>query len=120
MTDCGHWDSDPCFPVEDWQAEVANNETRIGYWAWVENRIDMAEEEDPEPGPTYDVWIAEPDAWAWQSCGMTFTRDDDPNGTGARHYAHKHARFLRQTYPCAFVAVRPAAKGLPLPIRLAP
>ena len=73
-----------------------------------------------EPGPTYDVWIAEPDAWAWQSCGMTFSCDDDPDGRGARAAAHDHARYLRRTYPCAFVAARAGAKGLPLPIRLAP
>ena len=119
MINYGHWYSDHRFPVEDWQAEVANDETRLGYWAWVENRIDMAEE-DTEPGPTYDVWIAEPDAWAWQSCGMTFSCDDDPEGIGARQSAHQHARFLRRTYPCAFVAVRAAALGLPLPIQLAP
>ena len=77
-------------------------------------------DEDPEPGPTYDVWIAEPDAWAWQSCGMTFSCDDDPDGRGARAAAHDHARYLRRTYPCAFVAARAGAKGLPLPIRLAP
>jgi hypothetical protein len=71
-----------------------------------------------EPGPTYDVWIAEPDSWAWRSCGMTFTCDDDPDGEGARQNAHTYARYLRNTFPCAFVAVRAASKGLPLPIRL--
>ncbi len=90
------------------------------------------EEPDPEPGPTYDVWIAEPGAhtlaralggltehhkpWAWQSCGTTFTCDDDPDGKGARHFAHDYARHLRATYPCAFVAVRRADKGLPPPV----
>lgn len=69
-------------------------------------------------GPTYDVWIAEPDNWEWQSCGMTFTCSDDPDGDGARRSAHDHARYLRNTYPCAFVAVRAATKGLPLSIRL--
>lgn len=111
MTDYGHWDSDPRFPVEDWQQEVANDETRLGYWEWAEGKVELA-------GPTYDVWIAEPDSWAWQSCGMTFTCDDDPDGEGARQLAHNHARHLRNTYPCAFVAVRAASKGLPLPIRL--
>jgi len=132
MSDYGHWDSDPRFPVEDWKAEVANDETRTGYWAWVEHKIDLGDP-DPEPGPTYDVWIAEPGAhtlaralggftehhkpWTWQSCGTTFTCDDDPDGKGARHFAHEHARYLRDTYPCAFVAVRRADKGLPLPVR---
>jgi len=35
MTD---WSDDPRHPVEDWKAEVANNETRLGYWAWVEQQ----------------------------------------------------------------------------------
>ena len=101
----------PSFSVENWQQAVANDETRLGYWEWVEDLADRA-------GPTYDVWIAEPDNWEWQSCGMTFTCSDDPNGDGARQHAHDHARYLRNTYPCAFVAVRAATKGLPLPVRL--
>lgn len=31
----GRWGSHPKFPVEDWQAQVANNDTRLGYWDWV-------------------------------------------------------------------------------------
>ena len=86
--------------------------------AWVTALIWVSDDElPPEPGPTYDVWIAEPDEWTWQSCGTTFTCDDDPDGKGARHFAHEHARYLRDTYPCAFVAVRRADKGLPLPVR---
>lgn len=30
-----HWDSDKEHPVEDWQAEVASDDTRLGYWDWV-------------------------------------------------------------------------------------
>jgi hypothetical protein len=87
------------------------------------------EEPDPKPGPTYDVWIAEQEdlgpapggralgGWAWASCGMTFTCDDDPDGKGARRSAHEYARYLRNTYPCSFVAVRRADQGLPLPVR---
>ncbi|WKW86158.1 hypothetical protein SEA_JONJAMES_185 [Gordonia Phage JonJames] len=32
----GHWDEDPNFPVSDWQEQVANGDTRQGYWDWVE------------------------------------------------------------------------------------
>ena len=87
---------------------------------------------DPEPGPTYDVWIAEqvagdpapggyyrfngPGSWPWCHAGMTFTCDNDPDGKGARRAAHYYARHLRSTYHCAFVAVRAASKGMPLPI----
>lgn len=30
-----YWDDHPNFPSEDWRYEVANNSTRLGYWAWV-------------------------------------------------------------------------------------
>ncbi|MGE4306678.1 MAG: hypothetical protein AB7E24_21920 [Novosphingobium sp.] len=29
------WSEDPEYPLADWQAEVANDDTRLGYWAWV-------------------------------------------------------------------------------------
>jgi hypothetical protein len=32
----GHWGEHPHYPVADWQAEVLNDETRLGYWYWVE------------------------------------------------------------------------------------
>ena len=31
----GHWGEHPDFPVQDWQAEVQEGETRLGYWEWV-------------------------------------------------------------------------------------
>ena len=106
-----HWLSDPRFPVEDWKSEVINDETRLGYAQWVELMRDLA---DPEPGPTYDVWISEPDDWNWTHTGR-FTCEDDPDGIGARRSAHLHARNLRTHFPCAYLAVRPAGKA-PLPI----
>jgi hypothetical protein len=41
----GHWGEHPDHPVADWQAEVANDETRLGYWYWVEARLDSADED---------------------------------------------------------------------------
>ena len=29
------WSEDPEYPIADWEAEVANDDTRLGYWAWV-------------------------------------------------------------------------------------
>lgn len=40
-----HWASLPEFPVEDWKYEVANDDTRLGYLAWVENQQDMNKED---------------------------------------------------------------------------
>ena len=34
----GYWDDDDNYPIEDWQYEVANGNTRIGYWDWVKNQ----------------------------------------------------------------------------------
>jgi len=33
-----HWDEVSGHPVEDWRDEVANDDTRLGYLAWVEHR----------------------------------------------------------------------------------
>lgn len=34
----GHWDEFPEYPLADWQAEVANGDTRLGYHAWAAAR----------------------------------------------------------------------------------
>ena len=41
----GHWDSHRDFPVSDWQYEVANGDTRLGYQQWVNDQIEMGETE---------------------------------------------------------------------------
>ena len=33
------WADHPDHPVADWQAEVANGDTRLGYWDWVSARF---------------------------------------------------------------------------------
>lgn len=32
-----YWADDPDHDIEDWKSEVQNNETRLGYWDWVES-----------------------------------------------------------------------------------
>lgn len=39
-----HWASDPDYPVGDWQFEVSNDDTRLGYWDWVANKRDLADD----------------------------------------------------------------------------
>ncbi|WP_289101026.1 hypothetical protein [uncultured Marinobacter sp.] len=34
------WGSHELYPVEDWQYEVSNDETRLGYWDWVLIKIE--------------------------------------------------------------------------------
>ena len=36
----GYWYSHPDHPIEDWQYEVANNDTRFGYQQWITARED--------------------------------------------------------------------------------
>ena len=35
----GQWGEHPNHPVADWQYEVANGDTRQGYWGWVAAEI---------------------------------------------------------------------------------
>lgn len=44
-----HWYGQPgdYFPVEDWQADVANGDTRLGYEDWVIHQME-SHEQDPE------------------------------------------------------------------------
>jgi hypothetical protein len=36
----GAWGEHSDLPVEDWQHEVANGDTRLGYWEWVAVQLD--------------------------------------------------------------------------------
>lgn len=44
----GHWGEHPAYPPSEWVAAVVNDETRLGYWAWVEAEIDRLDEQDDE------------------------------------------------------------------------
>lgn len=51
-TNFDHWGENPQYPVSDWQSEVRDGWTRLGYWDWVDNRIDNEEpSETPSPSP---------------------------------------------------------------------
>ena len=39
----GIWGVHPDFPVSDWRYEVANDDTRLGYWEWVQAAIELGE-----------------------------------------------------------------------------
>jgi hypothetical protein len=40
-----HWDEDPEWCVSDWQFEVAEDNTRLGYWQWVERMREVVAED---------------------------------------------------------------------------
>lgn len=42
--DKSHWADDPKYTVKDWQYEVSNGDTRLGYAEWVKDRKEQAEE----------------------------------------------------------------------------
>ena len=44
----GAWGEHPDFPVEDWQQEVAADDTRKGYWERVKGKIEAAEDEETD------------------------------------------------------------------------
>jgi hypothetical protein len=37
----GYWEPYPGHELEDWRTEIANDDTRQGYWQWVEDRIEQ-------------------------------------------------------------------------------
>lgn len=40
----GWWGEHPTYPREDWAYEVAQNDTSLGYWAWVEVKLSYEED----------------------------------------------------------------------------
>ena len=44
-----YWNEHPDFPSADWRYEVADRETRQGYWEWVKDKIEQAKYNKKEP-----------------------------------------------------------------------
>lgn len=44
----GTWGQHPNYPLEDWTYEVGNGDTRLGYWEWVDVKLQAAEEGSPK------------------------------------------------------------------------
>ena len=44
MAELDHWAEDADWPVADWQYDVANGDTRLSYWQWVDHNRDTAAE----------------------------------------------------------------------------
>ena len=40
-----YWGEDPEFPVSDWRHEVAEDNTRSGYWEWVAAQREAKEQQ---------------------------------------------------------------------------
>lgn len=57
-----HWDEHPDFPLSDWLHEVENNETRLGYGAYVDRKIEQALTED-EDAETEDLTLEDFAIW---------------------------------------------------------
>jgi hypothetical protein len=103
------WNEHKDFPLEDWQYEVANGDTRLGYWEWAiaqaENHQDpdMEHEEDHHRKLPYEMTFTVPIG------GSPFL----PDGTKANYkyqtevfYARtskKATRKVLKKYPHAIV-----------------
>jgi hypothetical protein len=35
----GYWNEYPDYPAADWRHEISEDNTRLGYWAWVVEKI---------------------------------------------------------------------------------
>jgi hypothetical protein len=44
----GLWNVHPTYCLEDWQYEVANDDTRLGYWDWVMSYVDQEGDRDQD------------------------------------------------------------------------
>ena len=42
----GWWGEHPSYPRQDWMDEAGENDTGLGYWDWVLNKIDQEEPEN--------------------------------------------------------------------------
>jgi len=40
-----YWTPHPAYPLRDWKYEVANNDTRRGYWNWCRRKQEEKENE---------------------------------------------------------------------------
>lgn len=40
----GYWQDHPGYPAEVWRTEVANGDTRAGYWIWVAQMVGPGED----------------------------------------------------------------------------
>lgn len=45
----GSWGEHPNHPVTDWQAQVTDGDTRLGYWDWLVVELETAAEDSIEP-----------------------------------------------------------------------
>jgi len=45
IQDYGYWEDHPDYPRTDWFYEATNNNTRLGYWEWVAEKIRTKEGE---------------------------------------------------------------------------
>ena len=41
-----YWGEVPAYPVSDWISEVQDNDTRAGYWGWVIQKQESAENDE--------------------------------------------------------------------------
>jgi len=65
------WRKDPCYSVEDWQREVSEDNTRLGYLNWVEHQKEIDREESMMTA------TENPDHMKEAAARCTFTNPDE-------------------------------------------
>ena len=61
----GRWGEHPHYPREEWSYEVGNDDTRKGYWEWVEDMIEQdprGKDWRPGMGASLEMWKEDIDA----------------------------------------------------------
>jgi hypothetical protein len=97
------WDENPKYPVEDWQYEVSNGDTRLGYLEWWSSQAEQ--EEKPKP-VTLEAIRSE---WEWgltPLCVMMLETDVvlvllSDHVLNDNDKFHLHIFHIHRYFPCA-------------------
>lgn len=98
----GHWKEHDLFPKSDWHTDVVEDNTRLGYWDWVVERIEITslEAEDLKSLPQFiKGQVIIPKGSTYPEGALTVLEWDynGPNGVALRAYPEGGGMGLRFT-----------------------
>jgi thiamine kinase-like enzyme len=110
----GYWGEHPEHAISDWQYEVSNDETRQGYWDWVESRLEEAAEEAEEPDARQVLGSLPWCLWVSVYLGNSgWSRWRPYSFHNSAALAHDWARTARRHNPADLFAARLTEAGPP-------
>jgi hypothetical protein len=74
------WGQHPRFTMEDWRNEVSNEDTRIGYWDWVEKSLAYAEDEEESANDVPRPGVGESACRFCEKADCNYSRDESQAG----------------------------------------